>query len=563
MVILDCGTGAHELGHALIESETHPLRGHILITHTHWDHIQGIPFFEPLFEPGNEWDIYAPRGLGPSLRESLSGQMQYTYFPITLEALGATIRYHDLVEGVFDIGDIKVRTHYMNHPALTLGYRLEADGVSVVYACDHEPHSRLFALGNGSMSEQDRRHIDFIQGADLVIHDAQYTATEYMNKIGWGHTPVDCAVDMCRTAGVKQLALTHHDPHRDDDGLVRVSQDARTGLPGNKRPLEVFAAAEGMVVELKASPVIKAERDPQAFSAVASIAPALSEHQVLIGTPDDQLAEKIQRAAQADNLQTVRAASAADVLAIVRLKRIALVILDDKWTQGEALKTCRAIRGIEVDHARDVPVILVADSNSEAGSEAGVTDWLIPPLTPEYLRTRVRAWVMRSACRWRRAPLPKGEKRRIENLKKLQILDTQLEDRFDRITRIAAAAFNVPIALVTLVDQDRQWFKSRFGLNARQTPRDQSFCAHAILDTQVMVVRDTLLDHRFADNPLVTGEPRIRFYAGYPLTLPNGSSPGTLCLIDTRPRDLDESQIELLRDLGKLIEREIIVAPYS
>ena len=539
------------------------MRGHILITHTHWDHIQGIPFFEPLFVPGNEWDIYAPRGLGASLRESLAGQMQYTYFPVTLEELGATIRYHDLVEGVFYIGDIKVRTRYMNHPALTLGYRLEADGVSVVYACDHEPHSRQYALGTGTMSEQDRRHIDFIRGADLVIHDAQYTATEYANKIGWGHTPVDCAVDMCRTAGVRRLALTHHDPLRDDDGVDHVYEDARTGLPRAERPLEVFAAAEGMVVELEASLDIKEERDTESFSAVASIEPALYEHQVLIGIADETLAEKIQQAAQADNLRTVRAATSEDVLAIVRSTRLSLVILDDGRAGGDALETCRAIRDIDIDHARDLPVIIVADADSDAGPEAGVTDWLIQPFTPEYARTRVRAWIMRSTCRWGRAPLPEDEERRIKALKELQILDTKMEERFDQITRIAAAAFDVPIALVTLVAQDRQWFKSRVGLNVTETPRDQAFCAHTILDTKVMIVRDTLLDPRFADNPLVIGEPRIRFYAGYPLTLPNGISPGTLCLIDTRPRDLDEAKLGLLRDLGRLVEREMAVAPRS
>ena len=563
MVILDCGTGAHELGQVLVESGPQPLRGHILITHTHWDHIQGIPFFEPLFVPGNEWDIYAPRGLVSSLRESLAGQMQYTYFPVTLEELGATIRYHDLVEGVFDIGDIKVRTRYMNHPALTLGYRLEADGVSVVYACDHEPHSRQYALGTGTMSEQDRRHIDFIRGADLVIHDAQYTATEYANKIGWGHTPVDCAVDMCRTAGVRRLALTHHDPLRDDDSVDHVCEDVRTGLPRAERPLEVFAAAEGMVVELEASLDIKEERDTESFSAVASIEPALYEHQVLIGIADETLAEKIQQAAQADNLRTVRAATSEDVLAIVRSTRLSLVILDDGRAGGDALETCRAIRDIDIDHARDLPVIIVADTDSDAGPEAGVTDWLIQPFTPEYARTRVRAWVMRSTCRWGRAPLPEDEERRIKTLKELQILDTKMEARFDQITRIAAAAFDVPIALVTLVDQDRQWFKSRFGLSVTETPRDQAFCAHTILDTKVMIVRDTLLDPRFADNPMVIGEPRIRFYAGYPLTLPNGISPGTLCLINTRPRDLDEAKLGLLRDLGRLVEREMAVAPRS
>jgi phosphoribosyl 1,2-cyclic phosphodiesterase len=128
LVVVDCGTGAHALGQKLISAGAKGSRGHILISHTHWDHIQGIPFFAPLFVSGNEWEIYGPQGLGQSLREALAGQMQYTYFPVTLDQLGATIRYHDLVEGSFEIDDIKVSTYYLNHPALTLGYRMEADG---------------------------------------------------------------------------------------------------------------------------------------------------------------------------------------------------------------------------------------------------------------------------------------------------------------------------------------------------------------------------------------------------------------------------------------------------
>ena len=129
---LDCGTDAHGFGQALLASGRRSLRGHILISHTHWDHIQGIPFFAPLFERGNEWDFYAPRGGGGNLKDTLAGQMQYTYFPVSLDRLGATIRYHDLLEGVFAAGEIRVVTQYLNHTALALGYRLEADGVSVV-----------------------------------------------------------------------------------------------------------------------------------------------------------------------------------------------------------------------------------------------------------------------------------------------------------------------------------------------------------------------------------------------------------------------------------------------
>ena len=225
LVILDMGTGAAVLGRELM-ARGEPSRGHILISHTHWDHIQGIPFFAPLFVPGFEWDIYGPRGLHQGLRQTLAGQMQSTYFPVTLEQLGATIRYRELVEGRLRIGDIEVTCRYLNHPALTLGYRLEADGAAFVYACDHEPHSHALATGVGDFLGEDRRHAEFLAGADLVVHDAQYRASEYPQKIGWGHSTIEYAYAVARLAKVGQLALTHHDPMRDDaaiDALVELA----------------------------------------------------------------------------------------------------------------------------------------------------------------------------------------------------------------------------------------------------------------------------------------------------------------------------------------------------
>jgi phosphoribosyl 1,2-cyclic phosphodiesterase len=180
LIILDCGTGAHDLGRSLVASGERPIRGHLLLTHTHWDHIQGFPFFAPLFIPGNEWDVYAPLGLGQRLEDTLAGQMEYEYFPVTLGQLDATIRYHELTEGTFDLGTVQVTARYLNHPGLALGYRLEAGDVTVVYATDHEPHSRHQPDVTGPATvlpvhREDQRHVEFLAGADLVIHDAQYT----------------------------------------------------------------------------------------------------------------------------------------------------------------------------------------------------------------------------------------------------------------------------------------------------------------------------------------------------------------------------------------------------
>ncbi|WP_025128316.1 sensor domain-containing diguanylate cyclase [Pseudomonas sp. PH1b] len=152
---------------------------------------------------------------------------------------------------------------------------------------------------------------------------------------------------------------------------------------------------------------------------------------------------------------------------------------------------------------------------------------------------------------------PNNEALRIQTLRELNVLDTSPEERFDRLTRLAKRLFNVPIALVSLVDGDRQWFKSCVGLEASETPRDISFCGHAILGDQILTVCDAEQDERFHDNPLVVGDPKIRFYAGCPLTVANGSKLGTLCLIDLKPRNLDDEERALLRDLARMAEQEL------
>ena len=154
-------------------------------------------------------------------------------------------------------------------------------------------------------------------------------------------------------------------------------------------------------------------------------------------------------------------------------------------------------------------------------------------------------------------PLPADEDRRLRTLQGLGLLDTEPEERFDRLTRLARRLFDVPIALVSIIDCDRQWFKSRQGLDATETPRDVSFCGHAILGSDVFVVPDTLIDPRFADNPLVTGEPSIRFYAGCPVSTPDGARLGTLCVIDRRPRSFGPDDIAALRDLAQVAEQEL------
>ncbi|MGI2173511.1 diguanylate cyclase [Shewanella ulleungensis] len=156
------------------------------------------------------------------------------------------------------------------------------------------------------------------------------------------------------------------------------------------------------------------------------------------------------------------------------------------------------------------------------------------------------------------APIPENEHARLETLRGLNVLDTIAEERFDRITRLARRLFSVSISLVNLVDSDRQWFKSVQGIDVCETSRDISFCGHAINQPEVMIVPDALNDPRFADNPLVLASPNIRFYAGFPLTMPNGMRVGTLCIIDDQPKEFSKQDEQALEDLGRLVEGELL-----
>ena len=155
------------------------------------------------------------------------------------------------------------------------------------------------------------------------------------------------------------------------------------------------------------------------------------------------------------------------------------------------------------------------------------------------------------------APIPADEDERLSALRELLLLDTPPEERFDRLARFVAEQLDVPIALLTLVDGQRQWFKARVGIDATETPRDISFCGHAIMKNDVFIVEDASRDPRFSDNPLVTGEPHIRFYAGAPLSAPGGHRIGTLCVIDTVPRTLGPVELSILDALRRLANETV------
>ena len=256
-LILDCGTGARVLGNNLMANAGGPLSATILLTHTHWDHIQGFPFFAPLFVPGNHFSVYGPEGTNLSLHDVLSGQMEHHYFPVELGQLAARIMYRDLSEGTHQISGVQIRAQNMNHPSPTLGYRIEAHGASVLYLSDHEPFNegvwrdgaepgRLESI----LDAGDRRHAEYMQNADLVIHEAQYTPEEYPAKRNWGHSTYAYVVGLAAAAGVRRLLLTHHDPSHDDAFVADIEARARKLVEHLGSKMDVACAYEGCEIEV-------------------------------------------------------------------------------------------------------------------------------------------------------------------------------------------------------------------------------------------------------------------------------------------------------------------------
>ncbi len=444
--------------------------------------------------------------------------------------------------------------------------------MAVVYATDHEPHSPTAGLAEkpvGTATDEsqtgDRRHADFLAGADLLIHDAQYTAAEYSAKRGWGHSSVEHVVDIALAAGVKRLALFHHDPLRDDDGLDRIVASARVRVADAGSRMEVFAAAEGDRVELVPGDGIAAARDTSDALELSGTVCTVADQTVVVATKEPEIAALLDKAIRPDGIRVLTAGDGEIACRLILQERAALAILDRHLQGSDGLAVCRTLRAS--GKGQDLPVVLIAAgenvSDAALGAQAGVTDWLIKPFSAEYARTKVRAWLLRTRARWIKAPIPEDEPQRLQALRGLRVLDSPPEERFDRLTRLARRLFDVPIALISLVDSDRQWFKSCQGLGVRETSREVAFCAHAILGADVMVVQDALQDSRFADNPLVRGEPRVRFYAGQPLSAPDGSRVGTLCIVDHRPRQLVEPDLQALRDLGVLVEQELIKSRYD
>lgn len=256
VIVLDAGTGIRLLGLSLAqEFNGQPLNLTLLLTHTHWDHIQGFPFFVPAYDPKNTVRILGYEGARQGLAATLGAQMESPYFPVGMRELPGNISIEELRDMEFSVGTVRVRAMFVNHPGICVGYRLETSGGSVVYIPDNEPFLRLRSkppeAGAKTLEfarEQDAKLVEFVRDADVLIMDSQYDASEYEAHIGWGHSCVDDVAELATRAQVKQLFLFHHDPTHDDEHVSRMLGHARQ-LVGNGTLVE--AAREGLEVVLK------------------------------------------------------------------------------------------------------------------------------------------------------------------------------------------------------------------------------------------------------------------------------------------------------------------------
>lgn len=236
-LLLDAGTGLRALGDELMR--TGVKRAHLLLSHLHWDHIQGLPFFVPAYMPGAELSIWGPGGDRASLAEVLATQMGAPTFPVRFDELGSRVELHQIKGGSrFQIGTASVRTARLNHPGGVLGYRIEHAGKVLVYATDVEHYAAA-----------DPALVDLARDADVLIYDAQYTPEQYRgehgpSKVGWGHSTFEAGAEVARRAGARKLVLFHHDPRHDDEAVLRIEARARELFP------ETIAAREGLELEL-------------------------------------------------------------------------------------------------------------------------------------------------------------------------------------------------------------------------------------------------------------------------------------------------------------------------
>jgi phosphoribosyl 1,2-cyclic phosphodiesterase len=251
-IIFDAGTGIRALSDSLNLSKGHDI--HIFVSHPHWDHISGFPFFAPAFIPGNKITIYGPGTFEKTLEEIIRGQMTYSLFPVRTEELQAVIKFRELKEESFTLNNFKIETTMLNHPVTCLGYKIYYKDNSFIYLGDNEPYYNVYNDNdkeiNTIAADMNKRLIQFIKGGHTLVTDSQYVPEEYESHKGWGHSTTRDSVNIAVLAGIKKLFFFHHDPQRTDKQLDFLVAHYRQKMKDKGYDLDINAAMEGQTYEI-------------------------------------------------------------------------------------------------------------------------------------------------------------------------------------------------------------------------------------------------------------------------------------------------------------------------
>jgi phosphoribosyl 1,2-cyclic phosphodiesterase len=269
IIVLDAGSGIRPLGIALDrEFQARQIKLSLLITHAHWDHIQGFPFFKPAYDPKNEIRIFGFDGAGATFREIMTEPMKSPFFPITMRELSARMDINKLNGMKFSLGKLDIHATFVNHPGVCAGYRIFSSGGSVAFLPDHEPYEFFLHAARGKQlspeqakeiaADQHAALVQFLHGSDVLIVDSQYTDQEYKTHIGWGHGSISSAVGLALEAEVQTLLLFHHDPSHDDKTVDTMVESARELATKSGSHLEVAGAQQGSEILLEAKKIAAA-----------------------------------------------------------------------------------------------------------------------------------------------------------------------------------------------------------------------------------------------------------------------------------------------------------------